>query len=72
MSNDDPYWQRGPGRPTRRPVRAPHRTTQVRAMTEVEKKARWLREHGVTAEEFEAKKGDAEWLDRIKRRGRIA
>ncbi|WP_336647554.1 hypothetical protein [Microbacterium sp. MMO-10] len=32
-------------------------------------RARWCREHGVTIEEYEARKGDREWLERIKRRG---
>ena len=32
-------------------------------------RARWCREHGVTVEEYEARKGDREWLERIKRRG---
>jgi hypothetical protein len=35
-------------------------------------KARWLREHGVNAEEYERRKGDAEWLNMINRRGRVA
>ncbi len=34
-------------------------------------KQRWLREHGVTEAEYEAKKGDAEWLKRIEQRGVI-
>lgn len=35
-------------------------------------RARWCRLHGITVEEYEARKGDAEWLDRIKRRGVVA
>ncbi|MEV4737157.1 MULTISPECIES: hypothetical protein [unclassified Microbacterium] len=35
-------------------------------------KERWLREHGVTAAEYEQKKGDKEWLERIERRGIVA
>ncbi|OJU41797.1 MAG: hypothetical protein BGN97_03585 [Microbacterium sp. 69-10] len=35
-------------------------------------RAKWCRLHGVTVEEYEAKKGDAEWLERIKRRGVVA
>lgn len=35
-------------------------------------RARWCRLHGITVEEYEARKGDAEWLERIKRRGVVA
>jgi len=52
------------------PRRAPHITAPVR-LTEAEKRAQWLRVHGVTEEEFEAKKGDQEWLEKVKRRGRM-
>lgn len=33
---------------------------------------RWCREHGVTVEEYERMKGDSEWLERVKRRGKVA
>lgn len=32
-------------------------------------KERWIRTHGLTVAEYEAKKGDAEWLAMIERRG---
>ncbi|MDR6867884.1 hypothetical protein J2Y69_002492 [Microbacterium resistens] len=35
-------------------------------------RARWCREHGVTVEQYEARKGDAEWLSLIERRGVVA
>ncbi|WP_417556132.1 hypothetical protein [Microbacterium sp.] len=35
-------------------------------------RARWCRLHGVTVEEYEQRKGDAVWLERIKRRGVVA
>ncbi|WP_433584581.1 hypothetical protein [Microbacterium hydrocarbonoxydans] len=35
-------------------------------------KARWLREHGLTEAEYEQRKGDKEWLERIERRGIVA
>lgn len=35
-------------------------------------RARWCRLHGITVEEYEQRKGDAEWLERIKRRGVVA
>jgi len=35
-------------------------------------RAKWCREHGLTVEEYEARKGDAEWLDMIKRRGVVS
>ncbi|CAN7264824.1 hypothetical protein LJR186_001200 [Microbacterium foliorum] len=34
-------------------------------------KQRWLRERGISEAEYEAKKGDAEWLRRIEQRGVI-
>lgn len=33
---------------------------------------KWIRTHGLTPEEYEAKKGDAEWLKMIERRGVVA
>lgn len=35
-------------------------------------KAKWCREHGITVDEYEARKGDVEWLEMIKRRGVVA
>ncbi|WP_144795725.1 hypothetical protein [Microbacterium paludicola] len=35
-------------------------------------KERWIRTHGLTVAEYEAKKGDAEWLKMIERRGVVA
>jgi hypothetical protein len=35
-------------------------------------RAKWCRLHGVTVEEYEQRKGDAVWLERIKRRGVVA
>jgi len=80
------YW-RGAGRPMRDweatwrnamlkrhrwNVESGWKPTRSAAPADEDPKAKWLREHGVTAAEFEAKKGDAEWLERIKRRGKVA
>jgi len=48
------------------------RTPRKPKLTAEQQQEKWLREHGVTAEEFEARKGDSEWLERIKRRGKVA
>lgn len=55
------------------PVRRPHGVTRVSdpALRE-SARDRWCRRHGITADEYEARKGDAEWLERIKRRGIVA
>lgn len=55
-----------------KPRRAPYQTAPARALTEAEMRAQWLRHHGLTEEEFEARKGEPGWLDRIRRRGRVA
>lgn len=35
-------------------------------------KERWIRSHGLTVEEYEKNKGDAEWLAMVERRGVVA
>lgn len=45
---------------------------KVGAPRDEDARAKWCRLHGVTVEEYEARKGDAEWLERIKRRGVVA
>ena len=68
-----------PPAPTRRRRRAdpskPRRlrtTTSVRPLTATEQRDRWCREHGVTVAEYESRKGDKKWLDKIIRRGQVA
>lgn len=66
--------------PTRRrrrrpgPRRAPRFAAPVHEPTEEEKRAEWCRVHGITVQELEERQklGDREWLERIKRRGRVA
>lgn len=54
-----------------KPRRAPHQVTRVRLTVE-EQKAKWCREHGITISEYESRKADVEWLERMKRRGVVA
>lgn len=65
-----PVTPRQAARPRRRsskPRRAPHRTSRLRDAESP--RERWCRRHGITVEEYEARKGDKEWLERIQRRG---
>lgn len=48
-----------------KPRRAPHKVTRVRDSAEAQKR-RWCHERGITVDEYEKKKGDAEWLSRMK------
>lgn len=43
-----------------------------RVMSGESSMVRWCREHGVTPDEYEAKRGEPGWLEMIKRRGRVA
>ncbi len=53
--------------------RAPHRTSPARPVKSVdEQKADWCRRHGITVEEYEARKDDREWIELLKRRGIVA
>lgn len=54
-----------------KPRRAPHQVTRVR-LTPEEQKAKWCRERGITISEYESRKGDVQWLERMKRRGVVA
>lgn len=58
-------------RDSSKPRRAPHRVTRIRLTVE-EQKAKWCREHGITIAEYESRKDDVEWLERVKRRGVVA
>lgn len=53
------------------PLRAPHAVTRVRESAE-DQKAKWCRQHGVTLAEYEQRKGDKSWLDRVILRGIVA
>lgn len=56
-----------------KPRRAPHRVAPVRRVLSVEEqKAEWCRQHGITVEQYEARKDDREWIEMLKRRGIVA
>lgn len=55
-----------------KPRRAPHRVAPARPLTAAEQKAKWCREHGITVEQYNERKGDREWIETLKRRGKVA
>ncbi|MGB3733152.1 hypothetical protein [Microbacterium sp.] len=55
-----------------KPVRRPHGVTRVASADPEHPRDRWCRAHGIKVEEYERRKGDADWLERIKRRGIVA
>lgn len=69
---EQPQPSRRRRRRSRGPVRAPHRTSITRPLSATEQKQQWLRQHGVSEAEYEAKKGDPEWVALLRRRGRVA
>ncbi|WP_308467776.1 hypothetical protein [Rathayibacter soli] len=52
-------------------VHAPHsgRRHGVRRVVKETPKQKWCRRHGVSVEEFDARRGDREWIDLLVRRG---
>ncbi|PKQ36534.1 MAG: hypothetical protein CVT61_00215 [Actinobacteria bacterium HGW-Actinobacteria-11] len=50
-----------PSRPQRRRT-----TTRVRPLSAEDQKRRWCHERGITVKEYEARKHDADWLNRMK------